>query len=153
VLDQVTMSVALRDVDGYPDGVYRVGPGGALKPVVVDPEVAARLERAYGYPRTPESGCDVRHASMIWFLSVRPRDLYAAFGPTGWTAAQYVVGWAVHGLTLSATAFDLFARPVRAFDEVSTRKILGLDDDEMIALAAIVGTPKHASSALLDIRL
>ncbi|MEV8512072.1 hypothetical protein [Dactylosporangium sp. NPDC051484] len=153
VAARTTLTVAVQNVTGYADGVHRVGPDGSLELVRADPDIAARLEGVYGYARSPSSGCDVRHAAMLWFLSVRPRDLHAAYGPAGWTAAQYVAGWAVHGLGLAATAGGLFARPVRAFDEEPTRDLLGLGPDEMIALAAIAGTPRHPSGAVLDIRL
>jgi len=153
VFDLFRFTVVLQDVDGYPDGVHRIGPDGTLEPVRLARGVAAELEKHYGYPLTGHNGCDVRHASMLWFLSVRPRELFARSGPTGWTAAQYAAGWAIHGLSLSATAFDLFARPVRAFGENPSRPLLGLGDDEMIALAAVVGTAKQPSGLLLDIRL
>ncbi|MET7747899.1 hypothetical protein [Micromonospora sp. NPDC005367] len=153
VRDGITVSVALRDIDGYADGVHRVGPDGELVLHRADREITTKLEATYGYPLTPTDGCGVRHASMVWFLSVRPRELHAAYGPTAWTATQYAVGWAAHGLSLAASAADLYARPVRAFVENATRDLLGLAGDEMIALAAVVGTPRHASGGLLDIRL
>lgn len=148
----VTLTVVLQAVDGHTDGIYRVRDG-EITVYTEDPTAARRLEVEYGYPLTPNSACDIRHASAIWFLTVRPRELAALFGPGGWSAAQYVSGWAVHGLCLSACAAGLFARPVRAFNEIPTQRILGLEPDEMIALAAVVGTPRHTSGSLLDIRL
>lgn len=152
VSSAVTATVVLQDVNGYADGVYRVRDGAAVL-AADDATAAARFEFEYGYPLSPEVGCAVRHASMIWFLSVRPRELAARFGDGGWTAAQYVCGWATHGLCLAAAAAGLFARPVRAFNEIGTQRILGLAPDDMIVLAVMAGTPRPSGGALLDLRL
>jgi hypothetical protein len=148
----ITATVVVQDVDGYPDGVYRVRGADAVL-LADDATAAARLEGVYGYPLTPGNGCALRHSSMIWFLSVRPRELVARFGDGGWTAAQYACGWATHGLCLAAASAGLFARPVRAFREIPTQGILGLEPDEMIVLAVVVGTPRPSPGALLDLRL
>jgi hypothetical protein len=152
VFETVTATVVVQDVDGRADGVYRVRDSDAVL-VAGDPTAAARLERNYGYPLTPGNGCALRHASMIWFLSVRPRELARRFGGGGWTAAQYACGWASHGLGLSAAAAGLFARPVRAYQEIAAQQILRLSPDDMIVLAVVVGTPRPSSEALLDLRL
>ncbi|WP_106431354.1 hypothetical protein [Streptomyces sulphureus] len=148
----VRFTAVLQDTEGYRDGIHRVRPGGTV-PVSADPTAAARLEAEYGYGLSPEAGCDIRNASAIWFMSVKPRELFARLGPDGWSAAQYFCGWALHGLCLSSTAHGMFARPVRAFNEIPTQRILGLEEDEMIALAVVAGTPRHAPHALLDIRV
>lgn len=148
----VTATVVTQGVDDYADGVHRVRDTG-VRLVAADPTAATRLEAHYGYPLTPGNGCAVRHASMIWFLSVRPRDLAARFGDAGWTAAQYACGWATHGLCLAAASAGLFARPVRAFREIPTQRVLGLAADEMIVLAVVVGTSRPSGGALLDLRL
>lgn len=152
VSEAATVTAVIQAVDGYPAGVYRVRDGEAVLHSA-DPVAAARLEAEYGYPLAPENGCDIRHASMIWFFSVRPRDIAARFGPGGWSAAQYVCGWATHGLCLAAAAAGLFARPVRAFKEIPTQRILGLASDEMIVIAVVTGVPRHVGGALLDLRL
>jgi hypothetical protein len=151
-LAAVTATVVVQDVDGHRDGVYRVQGADAVL-VAEDSTAAARLEGVYGYPLTPGNGCAVRHASMIWMLSVRPRELSARFGDGGWTAAQYACGWATHGLCLAAASAGLFARPVRAFREIPTQRILGLEPDDMIVLAVVVGTPRPSGGTLLDLRL
>jgi hypothetical protein len=152
VFETVTATVVVQDVDGRTDGVYRVRDSDAVL-VAGDPTAAARLERSYGYPLTPGNGCALRHASMIWFLSVRPRELARRFGGGGWTAAQYACGWASHGLGLAASAAGLFARPVRAYQEIAAQQILRLSADDMIVLAVVVGTPRPSSEVLLDLRL
>ncbi|MFF9349105.1 hypothetical protein [Streptomyces sp. NPDC014734] len=152
VFDAIDVTVVVQAVDGYPDGIYRIRDGRAVL-WTEDPRTAARIEQEYGYPLSPGAGCDIRHASTLWFLSVRPRELVDAFGPAGWSALQYVCGWAMHGLCLSSTASGMFARPVRAFNEIPLQALLGLGTDHMIALAAVVGTPRHPTGALLDIRL
>ncbi|WP_326698878.1 hypothetical protein OG909_17160 [Streptomyces sp. NBC_01754] len=152
VSELVTLTAVVQDVEGYEDGVHRVRDGEAVL-LSADRGAAARLEEEYGYGLSTDAGCDIRNASAIWFLSVKPRELFARFGPDGWSAAQYYCGWALHGLCLSATAQGMFARPVRAFNEIPTQRVLRLDPDEMIALAAVAGTPRHASHALLDIRV
>lgn len=148
----VTATVVLQDIAGYADGVYRVRDG-AAELATDDVTAAARFEFEYGNPLAPGVGCAVRHASMIWFLSVRPRELVASFGDGGWTAAQYACGWATQGLCLAAAAAGLFARPVRAFNEIGTQRILGLAPDDMIVIAVVTGTPRPSGGALLDLRL
>jgi hypothetical protein len=152
VAEAMTVTAVVQDIDGHPDGVHRVR-AGATEHVGGGAGLPARLEAEYGYPLAPDSGCDIRHAAMVWFFSVRPRELVERFGPGGWTAAQYVAGWHVHGLSLSAAAAGLFARPVRAFNEIPAQRILGLGPDEMVVLSAVTGTPRTPSGVLLDIRL
>jgi nitroreductase len=152
VADAVTVTAALHTVDNHTPGVYRVEHG-ALAQYSDDPAIAANLERVYGYPQAPDNGSDIRNAAMIWFLSVRPRELARMFGPGGWTAAQYVCGWLTHGLCLAAGASGNYARPVRAFTEIPTQHILGLPPDEMIMLAVVVGTPRPTGGPVLDLRL
>ncbi|MEU3226229.1 nitroreductase family protein [Streptomyces sp. NPDC006976] len=144
------VTAVTQSVTGHPDGVYEVTPS-AYTPRATGPGVPARLEEIYGYPLAPGNGCDVRHASVLWFLSFRPRELAAHLGTSGWTAAQYACGWAVHGLTLAAASAGLYARPVRAFREAPARRILGLPSDEMVVLAVISGTSRF-SGPLLDLR-
>ena len=151
VADAVTVTAAVHTVEAHNPGVYRFEHG-ALVQRSEDPTVAAQLERVYGYPQAPDNGCDVRNAGMIWFLSVRPRELARLFGPGGWTAAQYVCGWLTHALCLAAAATGHYARPVRAFTEIPTQRILGLPPDEMIVLAVVVGTPRPTGGPLLDLR-
>ncbi|MFE9451716.1 hypothetical protein [Streptomyces sp. NPDC006739] len=148
----VTFTAVIQDVADHEDGVHRVRGGEAVL-LRADRTAAARLEAEYGYGLSADAGCDIRNASAIWFLSVKPRDLFSRFGPGGWSAAQYYCGWALHGLCLAATAHGMFARPVRAFNEIPTQRILRLDPDEMIALAAVVGAPRHAAHSLLDLRV
>ncbi|MFE0171094.1 hypothetical protein ACFWZ2_02160 [Streptomyces sp. NPDC059002] len=150
--DAVRVTAVVQAVDGHDDGIYRIRAGRA-ELHRRDPSVAASLEREYGYPLGPDAGCDIRHASGLWFLTARPRQVVDRFGPAGWSALQYACGWALHGLSLSAAAFGMFARPVRAFNEIPVQGLLDLEEDEMITLAAVVGTPRHATGALLDIRL
>jgi hypothetical protein len=150
--DLVTVTVAVQDVDGYVDGVHHIENGLSVTHQQ-DPAVMARLEQVYGYPIAPDNGCDLRHASMVWFFSVRPRALTDRLDGNGWSAAQYACGWAAHGLCLSAAATGLFARPVRAFKEIPTQQILGLEPDEMIMLSVVAGTRRHAGGPLLDLRL
>jgi hypothetical protein len=152
VAEAMTVTAVVQDIDGHPDGVHRVR-AGAAEHVAGGAGLPARLEAEYGYPLTPDSGCDIRHAAMVWFFSVRPRELVERFGPGGWTAAQYVAGWQVHGLSLAAAGSGLFARPVRAFNEIPAQRILGLGPDEMVVLSAVTGTPRTPSGVLLDIRL
>ncbi|MFD7862466.1 nitroreductase family protein [Streptomyces sp. NPDC059783] len=144
------VTAVTQSVTGRADGVYEVT-AGSYTPRATGPGVPARLEEIYGYPLAPGNGCDVRHASVLWFLSFRPRDLARELGAGGWTAAQYACGWAVHGLTLAAASAGLCARPVRAFREVPARRVLGLPDDETVVLAVISGSSRF-SGPLLDLR-
>ncbi|MCG3044172.1 hypothetical protein L7D48_26940 [Streptomyces sp. S1A] len=151
VYESLRVSAVVQEVDGFTDGVHGLT-GGELSLCAGDPAAAARLEEYYGYPLAPGNGCDVRHASAIWFLSLRPREVMERFGPGAWCAAQYAAGWAAQGLCLAAAAHGLYARPVRAFQEVPARRVLGLGPDEMIVFSVITGTPRY-TGPLLDVRL
>lgn len=141
VWDHVRTTVVVQDVDGTTDGVHRVS-GDGVRLHRADGTAALRLEQGYGYPLAPGNGCDVRHSPMLWFFSVKPRELVERFGPGGWTAAQYVCGWAAQGISLAAAGDGLYARPVRAFREAPAVRVLELDPDEMITFSVITGTPR-----------
>ncbi|MFY0509323.1 hypothetical protein ACOMD4_02830 [Streptomyces anulatus] len=149
--EELRLTAVFQGIEGHADGVWHLRDG---RPTLhqARPGAAAELETHYGYPVTPYAGGDVRHASAVWFLSAHPRRLVERLGPGGFTAAQYAAGWAAQGISLAAAATGLYARPVRAFQEVMTRQILGLDPDEMIVCAAITGTPRF-EGLLCDLRL
>ncbi|SOR81148.1 MULTISPECIES: nitroreductase family protein [Streptomyces] len=149
--DAVTVTAVVQHVDGHTPGVHRVRDGSAHL-VRDDPTAPAGLEANYGYGLTPVNGCGIANAPLTVFFSVRPRELFARFGPTGWSAAQHACGWAVHGLCLAAAAEGLFARPVRAFKEIQTKEVVGLGEDETIVLSAVVGVPRETGGAVLDLR-
>jgi hypothetical protein len=144
-------TAAVQDVDGHEDGLH-LAVGGSVRLLRGAAALPGLLEGHYGYPVSPVNGCGVRHASAVWFLSFRPRAVVDLLGPGGWTAALRAAGWAAHGLCLAAAAHGLYARPVRAFREEPLRAALGLATDETVALAVVVGTPRHPD-ALLDLRL
>ena len=150
VFKAIRTTVVIQDIDSRRNGVYEIADGDAVLKTE-DTTAAARLEEVYGYPLAPGNGCDVRHASMIWFLSVDPGGVVDRYGPGGWTAIQYVCGWAAHGLTLAAAGSGLYARPVRAFQEAPARRVLGLGSEEMVVLAVISGTPGYRG-LMLDLR-
>ncbi|MER8234352.1 hypothetical protein [Streptomyces sp. NPDC094049] len=150
--DLLTVTAAVRGVEGSTDGVHRLRDGTAHL-VRAAPDVPALLEERYGYGVSPVNGCGIRHAPLTVFLSVRVRELFERLGTPGWGAVQHAAGWAAHGLCLSAAASGLFARPVRAFQEIPTQRVLGLDPDEMIVLSVVVGVPQDTGGALLDLRL
>ncbi|MFI0241757.1 nitroreductase family protein [Streptomyces sp. NPDC016845] len=150
--DAVTVTAVTQHIDGYAAGVHRLRDGAAHL-VRADPTAPAGLEAHYGYGLSPVNGCGVAKAPLTVFFSVRPRELFARFGPAGWGAAQHACGWAVHGLCLAAAATGLFARPVRAFKEIPTKEVIGLDDDETIVLSAVVGVPRESGGPVLDLRL
>lgn len=152
IYQAIKATVVVQAVDGYTDGVYEVVDGEIVLRAEA-PNAAAELEEHYGYPLGPFVACDIRHASLIWFLSVRPREVMAQFGPGAWNTAQYACGWIAQGLSLAAAGSGLYARTVRAFKEAPSRPILGLDPDEMIVLAVVSGTPRFDSGSLLDVRL
>ncbi|MFD0776402.1 nitroreductase family protein, partial [Streptomonospora algeriensis] len=145
------VTAAVQGVLGRTDGVYRVDGGEAVLERA-DPTAAAQLEQHYGYGLTPYNGCDIRHATAVWFFSVRPRDLVEGSGPHAWHDAQYACGWAAQGVCIAAAAAGLFARPVRAFHEVPTQRVLGLDPEEMLVLAVVTGAERHTAGVQLDLR-
>jgi hypothetical protein len=113
--------------------------------------LANELENHYGYSLDPIRGCDVRHSQVIWLFSVRMAELVERYGDAGWAAAQYVTGWACQGLVLAAAGHGLYSRPCRAFVEMPTQALLGLDRDEMITLGVITGSPRTCVLSL-DLR-
>ncbi|MFF4578081.1 hypothetical protein [Streptomyces sp. NPDC001389] len=151
VAEHVNVTVAVQATDGFEDGVHRLA-GGRLLPHRPGPGALAALERDYGYHLAPGNGCDVRHASAVWFCSVRQHDLVAELGPGAWTLAQYVAGWITQGLCLNAAAHGLYARPARAFDGLAVQRPLGLAPDETVLLSVISGTPRF-NGLPLDLRL
>ncbi|MEU3910426.1 hypothetical protein [Streptomyces sp. NPDC029721] len=151
VAEHVEVTVAVQATDGFEDGVHRLT-GGRLLPHRPGPGALAALERDYGYNLAPGNGCDVRHASAVWFCSVRQRELVAELGPGAWTLAQYVAGWITQGLCLNAAAHGLYARPARAFDGLAVQRPLGLAPDETVLLSVISGTPRF-NGLPLDLRL
>ncbi|MFE3070057.1 hypothetical protein [Streptomyces sp. NPDC059247] len=150
--DLLKVTAAVRGVEGSTDGVHRLQ-GGTAHLLRAAPDVPGLLEERYGYGVSPVNGCGIRHAPLTVFLSVRVRELFERLGTPGWGAVQHAAGWAAHGLCLSAAASGLFARPVRAFQEIPTQRVLGLDPDEMIVLSVVVGVPQDTGGALLDLRL
>lgn len=137
----IRTTVVVQEVDGTDDGVHRATADG-VRLHRADGTAARRLEEGYGYPLAPGNGCDVRHASMLWFFSMKPRDIVDRFGPGGWSAAQYACGWAAQGISFAAAGDGLYARPVRAFREAPAVRVLELDPDEMITFSVITGTPR-----------
>ncbi|GAB2956835.1 hypothetical protein GCM10023080_015240 [Streptomyces pseudoechinosporeus] len=150
--DAVTVTAVAQHIDGYTAGVHRVHDGAAHL-VRADRTAPAGLEANYGYGLSPVNGCGIAKAPLTVFFSVRPRELFARFGATGWGAAQHACGWAVHGLCLAAAAAGLFARPVRAFKEIPTKEVIELGEDETIVLSAVVGVARETGGAVLDLRL
>ncbi|MEU2075648.1 nitroreductase family protein [Streptomyces sp. NPDC013489] len=150
--EAMTVTAVVRGVEGRADGVHRLRDG-AARLLRADATAPERLEEQYGYGVSPVNGCGIRHAPLTVFLSVRTRELFERLGTAGWGAVQHAAGWAAHGLCLSAAASGLFARPVRAFKEIPTQRVLGLDPDEMIVLSVVVGVPQDTGGALLDLRL
>ncbi|MET8293802.1 hypothetical protein [Streptomyces sp. NPDC005180] len=151
VAEHVNVTVAVQATDGFEDGVHRLS-GGRLLPHRPGAGALAALERDYGYKLAPGNGCDVRHASAVWFCSVRQHELIAELGPGAWTLAQYVAGWITQGLCLNAAAHGLYARPARAFDGLAVQRPLGLAPDETVLLSVISGTPRF-NGLPLDLRL
>ncbi|WP_338493495.1 nitroreductase family protein [Streptomyces sp. SJL17-4] len=150
--EALNATAVVQGVEGRTDGVHRLRDGAAhLRRA--DATAPERLEEQYGYGVSPVNGCGIRDAPFTVFLSVRTRELFERLGAAGWGAVQHAAGWAAHGLCLSAAASGLFARPVRAFKEIPTQRVLGLDPDEMIVLSVVVGVPQDTGGALLDLRL
>ncbi|QES08487.1 hypothetical protein DEJ44_24635 [Streptomyces venezuelae] len=150
--EALKVTAVVQGVSGRTDGVHLLRDGAAhLRRA--DPTAPRRLEERYGYGLSPVNGCGIHDVPLTVFLSVRTRELFERLGTAGWGAVQHAAGWAAHGLCLSAAASGLFARPVRAFKEIPTQRVLGLDPDEMIVLSVVVGVPQDTGGALLDLRL
>ncbi|WP_306330435.1 nitroreductase family protein, partial [Streptomyces venezuelae] len=150
--EALKVTAVVQGVSGRTDGVHLLRDGAAHL-LRADPTAPRRLAERYGYGLSPVNGCGIHDAPLTVFLSVRTRELFERLGTAGWGAVQHAAGWAAHGLCLSAAASGLFARPVRAFKEIPTQRVLGLDPDEMIVLSVVVGVPQDTGGALLDLRL
>jgi hypothetical protein len=151
VAGRLRLTAVVQDIDGHPAGTYRVSHDGITR-VPGAARTPAELEPHYGYPLTTGNGCDVRHATALWFVTADVASLVAEYGPGAWTLAQYAAGWTVQGLGLSAAAHRYYARPTRAFKDAPTVPLLGLAPSETILLALVTGTGRYLEP-LLDLRL
>ena len=146
----ISVYACIQDVDGYRNGGYQIRRG-HLELDQAEPNLAARLEACYGQRLSPTVGCAVRHASMVWLMSVDLAALVDALGPGGWTLCQYACGWMAHGLCLSAAAHRLYARPSRAFDELALSAVTGSAPDRTLLLAVVCGVGRFLEP-MLDLR-
>ncbi|MEV7600501.1 hypothetical protein AB0O91_24330 [Kitasatospora sp. NPDC089797] len=144
-------TVAVQNIEGHPAGVYRVTPDGASL-LTEDAAVCARLEACYGTPLTARNGNAIRHASMLWFVSVDLPALLADLGAGAWTTAQHCAGWAAHGVSLAAARHGLYARPSRAFEDILTQPVLSTAPGETTLLSVVCGTERYTEPAL-DLRV
>lgn len=155
VARHLTVSAGIQDATGFATGWYRVTrldeQPARLDLVRADPTLPAQLEECYGHGQKVDAGCAVRQANVTWLLSADVAALVDAFGPGGWTLAQYACGWMAHGLCLAAAAHDLFARPNRAFDEVLLHPVVGTRRGEMVLLSVVTGTSRFREP-MLDLR-
>ncbi|MEU1316172.1 hypothetical protein [Streptomyces tibetensis] len=151
VASRLRLTAVVQDIEGHPAGTYRVRRDGITR-VPEGAATPADLEPHYGYPLTTGNGCDVRHATALWFVTADVASLVAEHGPGAWTLAQYAAGWAAQGLGLSAAAHRHYARPTRAFKDAPTVPLLGLAPSETILLAVVTGTGRYLEP-LLDLRL
>ncbi|MBV2153687.1 hypothetical protein [Kitasatospora sp. SUK 42] len=151
VQKHLRITLAVQNVDGCPPGVYRVTPDGESL-VTEDASICARLEGCYGTPLTARNGNAIRHASMVWFVSVRLPELLADLGTGAWTTAQHCAGWAAHGISLAAAQHGMYARPSRAFEDILTQPVLSTDPGETTLLSVVCGTERYTEPAL-DLRV
>ncbi|MDQ1427816.1 MAG: hypothetical protein QOK39_1292 [Acidimicrobiaceae bacterium] len=155
VARQITASVAISDAAGFTTGLYRVArkenERAELELVHADPALPGRLEACYGHGLTSDVGCAVRHANLVWLLSIDVPALVATIGPGGWTLAQYACGWMAHGLCLAAAAHGLYARPNRAFDDIALQPVVGMRPGEMVLLSVVSGSSRFREP-MLDLR-
>lgn len=146
-----TVRAVVRDVAGYRPGIYRADAGG-LTLETADSHAAEAISAAYGYQRSALVSSDIDRAPVVWFVTVRPRDVVRELGPGGWTAIHLASGWLTQGLCLAAAAHRLLARPVRAFDERVVADALSLAPEEMVAIAVIVGRHHPHGGLQMDLR-
>jgi hypothetical protein len=151
VARHIDVAACIQDAAGYPTGWYRLDRPGGLRLVTANPALPGRLEACYGHGLAPEVGCAVRHATAVWLFSADLRRLVDAFGPGGWTLAQYVCGWMAHGLCLAAAAHGLYARPNRAFDEILLHPVVGTRPGEIVLLSVVSGAGRFCEP-MLDLR-
>ncbi|KWT63922.1 hypothetical protein ADL21_00815 [Streptomyces albus subsp. albus] len=143
--------VCTQDIAGMPDGVHR-WTGSGYEQHRQMPSVMAELERVYGYPLAPANGCAVRHASAVWLLTGDMDRLVEERGATGWSRAQFWCGWTAQALSMAAASHSLYARPVRAFDEIPLQRLLGLDPAQLPLFAVISGAGRF-EEPMLDLRI
>jgi hypothetical protein len=150
----MTMRVLARGISGRPPVTVRWDrdSAGAWASREEQLPPGGSVEAAYGYPAGPEAANDLHRAPLVVFLSVRPRDLVRALGPTAWTRSAVGTGWVVQGLCLGAAVHGLLARPVRAFDERRLTEALRLDPREMVTLAVVVGHQRPHGGLQINLR-
>lgn len=146
-----TVRAVVRDVAGHRPGIYRAD-AGELTLESADSRAAEAISAAYGYQRSALVSSDIDRAPVVWFVTVRPRDVVRELGPGGWTAIHLASGWLTQGLCLAAAAHRLLARPVRAFDERVVADALSLEPEEMVAIAVIIGRHHPHGGLQMDLR-
>jgi hypothetical protein len=151
VMQALTVTVCLQDVDGHAGGVYRFNDG-RLSQIAKNDSIGVELEEGYEHRQSMEVGCGVRVANTIWFVSVRVRQLISDIGPWAWPLVLLISGWITQGLCLAAAGRGLYARPARAFQEIPVQRLLHLAPDELILISVTCGTPRFTESTL-DLRL
>lgn len=151
IMQVLTVTVCLQDIEGHANGVYRVS-GSRLSEVAGNDHIGADLEEGYGHRQAMTVGCGVRTANTIWFVSVRVRELVSQIGLWAWPLLLITSGWLTQGLCLAAAAHGLYARPARAFREIPVQQPLSLAADEVILISVTCGTPRFRESTL-DLRL
>jgi hypothetical protein len=161
IAGRITVSACLQGAEGLPTGWYRLRrPTGGdedrhrqahLDLVTADPSLPGRLEECYGHRLTPNAGCAVRHAAMVWLLSIDVAYLVDDLGAGAWTLAQYASGWMAHGLCLAAAAHGMYARPSRAFDETRLHQVVDMAPGEIVLLSVVSGAGRFVEP-FLDLR-
>lgn len=150
VHERVQLSVALQRVGDVPAGLYRLGSDG-LSQVRADEAVMPAVESTFGYSIAPDTDSRIRHAGLVWLMSVDLAALVAEFGPATWTLLQLTCGWISHGLSVASAAHDQFARPVRSFDVYKAIKCFDLQWHETPSFMVITGRSRFAEP-MLDLR-
>jgi len=150
VYRRIQLSVALQRVGDVPAGLYRLGSDG-LTHVRADEAIMPAVEDAFSYPIAADTDSCIRHAGLVWLMSVDLAALVAEFGPATWTLLQVTCGWISHGLSVASAAHDQFARPVRSFDENKVIKCFGLQWHDTPSFMVIAGRSRF-DEPMLDLR-
>lgn len=127
--------LAAGHVEGLDPGVYRYDPGRHVLEPVKSGQVGADLKTA-----ALNQGAVGSAAAVVVFASVH-RRITGKYGQRGVRYAILEAGHAAQNLLLAATALELAATPMGAFEDDRVRTVAGLPPDSSVLYLVTVGRP------------
>ncbi|PFV41938.1 hypothetical protein [Bacillus cereus] len=126
------------EVEGFQQGVYRMGED--LVPTLLNSEVSAEIMRNCYL----DGNINFTNLPLHWFITADIEKYLTRFGQRGYRIAHLLAGIISQKILLAAGRIDLFARPIMAFDDLLSEKLLKIHhDNEVILEQIIVGTNSY----------